>query len=102
MGKLSIEIISVRRSLFKGEVETLVVPGTKGAFKVMPRHIPILSTLTKGDIIYTVADKEYRLPIEYGFVELADDNMIICIREQSITDMVKEGTVKEEREADGK
>jgi len=82
MGKLSIEIVSVKRLIFKGEVETLAVPGTKGTFMVMPRHIPILSTLTKGDIVYVVAGKEHRLPIEYGFIELSDDNMTICIREQ--------------------
>ena len=95
MANLSIEILSVKRTLFKGEVEALVVPGTKGAFMVMPRHIPILSTLTKGDIVYTLAGKEHRIPIEYGFVELSNDNMTICIREQEGVDKAKEGISKE-------
>ena len=81
MSKLLIEIISVRRSLFKGKIDTLVVPGTKGAFKVLPHHTPILSTLVKGEIVYVITGKECRLPIESGFIDISDNNITICVKE---------------------
>ena len=78
---MKLEVISVKKIFFKGEVDTLVVPGAKGDFKVLPRHASLLSTLTKGEIVYTVDGKESRLAIEYGFVEVSDDNIIVCIGE---------------------
>ena len=99
MKRLTIEIISIKKSLFKGEVDALVVPGTKGPFEVLSLHAPIISTLAKGDICYTIDGKEHCLAIEYGFIELFGNNIIICVgevydsskKEKIETDEVKDG-----------
>ena len=45
-----LEIISPEKTLFKGEVESILFPGTYGDFQVLNNHAPIVSTLTKGKV----------------------------------------------------
>ena len=45
-----LEIISPEKTLFKGEVESVLFPGTYGDFQVLNNHAPIVSTLTKGKV----------------------------------------------------
>ena len=74
-----LEIISPDKVFFKGEVQMVKVPGTKGEFAILPRHAAIISTLSKGDIIYVIDDTDYHLAIEAGFVEVHNDNISICV-----------------------
>jgi len=45
-----LEIISPEKTLFKGEVESILFPGTYGDFQVLNNHAPIVSTLTRGKV----------------------------------------------------
>ena len=47
---MHLEIISPEKTLFKGEVESILFPGTYGDFQVLNNHAPIVSTLTKGKV----------------------------------------------------
>ena len=43
-----LEIISPEAIVFKGEVDSISVPGSSGDFQVLNNHAPIISTLKKG------------------------------------------------------
>ena len=43
-----LEIISPEAIVFKGEVDSISVPGASGDFQVLNNHAPIISTLKKG------------------------------------------------------
>ena len=78
---MTLEVISIKKSIFKGEVDSLVVPGANGLFTILPRHVSIMSILTKGDIVYTIGEKDYRVAIESGFIEVCNNVVIICVGE---------------------
>ena len=44
-----LEIISSEQILFKGEVESVTLPGAKGSFTVLENHASLISTLDAGD-----------------------------------------------------
>ena len=81
---MHLEIISPEKTLFKGEVESILFPGTYGDFQVLNNHAPIVSTLTKGKVKiigkisieegvkdkFEYTDKETILDIESGTVEM--------------------------------
>ena len=48
MDKLQLNIISPECLLFTGEVENVCLPGTAGAFSILPHHAPIVSSLGPG------------------------------------------------------
>ena len=88
-----LEIISPEKTLFKGEVESILFPGTYGDFQVLNNHAPIVSTLTKGkvEIIgkisikegvkdkFEYTDKETILDIESGTVEMNNNQVTLLV-----------------------
>ena len=45
-----LEIITPEASLFKGEVNSVSLPGLDGVFQVLNNHAPIISALKKGEL----------------------------------------------------
>ena len=45
-----LEIVSPEATLFRGEVESVIVPGTAGSFQMLNNHAPIVSTLKEGTV----------------------------------------------------
>ena len=45
-----LEIVSPERTLFNGDVESVLVPGADGSFQMLDNHAPIVSTLVKGTV----------------------------------------------------
>ena len=52
---MHLEIVSPESTLFSGEVESVIVPGTTGSFQMLNNHAPIVSTLKEG--IVTISGK---------------------------------------------
>ena len=75
---MKLEIITPEKALYKGEVESLSVPGSKGAFMILHNHAPIISMLDKGVISFspTGTDKK-TIQIEGGVVEVKKNEIII-------------------------
>ena len=66
--------------VFGGEVVKVLLPGSKAPFVVLPGPAPIISSLEEGVVKYTSADgSEGVVEISGGFVEVRDNNIIICI-----------------------
>ncbi len=90
---MHLEIISPEKTLFKGEVESILFPGTYGDFQVLNNHAPIVSTLTKGKVKiigkisieegvkdkFEFADKETILEIESGTVEMNNNQVTLLV-----------------------
>lgn len=77
---MTLKIISPEKILFKGTVKQVDLPGTMGGFTVLDRHAPLISSLTKGDIIYVGEDgQEVHLPVVGGVVEVRDNQVVVCI-----------------------
>ena len=88
-----LEIISPERTLFKGEVDSILFPGTYGDFQVLNNHAPIVSTLTKGKVKiigkisidegvkdnFEYTDRETILDIESGTVEMNNNQVTLLV-----------------------
>ena len=87
-----LEIVSPERTLFNGDVESVLVPGTDGSFQMLDNHAPIVSTLVEGtvkilgeiniskdlsDVFSSVNSKETHLSISSGVVEMKENKIII-------------------------
>lgn len=61
-----LEIISSEQILFKGEVESVTLPGAKGSFTVLENHASLISTLDAGTIEYVTAGERHSVPSVAG------------------------------------
>jgi F-type H+-transporting ATPase subunit epsilon len=84
-----LEIITPEASLYKGEVNSVSLPGADGVFQVLNNHAPIISSLKKGELCFeanqTVEPNDYlavsgnlvRVQIKGGVAELNNQKLIV-------------------------
>ena len=78
---MKLEILTPEKKLFNGEVRSVQVPGKSGRFEMLNNHMPIVSSLNKGDIKITdTNNKIQEIKINSGVIELKN-NMIIILAE---------------------
>jgi F-type H+-transporting ATPase subunit epsilon len=71
MATLHFELVSPERLLLSDEVQEVLVPGTEGAFTVLPGHAPVLSTVKPGVVEVVRADgQRERIFVRGGFAEV--------------------------------
>lgn len=77
---LQLKIVSPERIEFEGDVERVLVPGSMGQFEILTNHAPIISSLDKGKVVYTLPSGE-RVPLEIigGFVEVQKNVVSVCV-----------------------
>ena len=76
---MRLEIISAEKVLFKGNVNSVTLPGSMGKFTVLEQHAPLISTLTHGEIVYDAGGVAKQLTIDSGVVEVLDNKVVVCI-----------------------
>lgn len=77
---LKLKIVSPERIVFKGNVISVKVPGTKGNFEILTGHAPIISSLQDGVVEYMPeVGAQNELLIRGGFVEVQKDNVALCV-----------------------
>lgn len=76
---LRLKIVSPEKTVFDGEVESVAVPGTKGAFVILKDHAPIISTLQEGIVEYGSDGSKSQLAIKAGFVEVQKNKVNLCV-----------------------
>ena len=86
-----LEIVTPEATLFKGDVDSVAVPGVNGEFQMLNNHAPILSLLKRGYVKvfgnieldeefqdkFEKKDKGYWLPINSGTIEMKDNKVIV-------------------------
>ena len=77
---LNLKIVSPEKVVFDGNVESVVVPGTLGRFEILLGHAPIISSLERGEVEYTLPDGEKtHFDILGGFVEVQKNKISLCV-----------------------
>ncbi|MDA9679601.1 F0F1 ATP synthase subunit epsilon [Flavobacteriaceae bacterium] len=69
---MHLEIVSPEATLFSGEVESVIVPGTTGSFQMLNNHAPIVSTLKEGTV--TISGKMELDHVVQNKFKKQDDN----------------------------
>ncbi|CEA15610.1 MAG: ATP synthase F1 subunit epsilon [Fermentimonas sp.] len=76
---MKLEIISPEKTYFKGDVDSVTLPGILGPFQILNNHAPLISLLTKGLIEFSTNGHIKEMKISDGFVEVSNNNITVCI-----------------------
>jgi F-type H+-transporting ATPase subunit epsilon len=71
------DIVSQDRSLFSGEADMVIAPGSEGVLGILPHHAPLLTTLTYGVLVVRQAGKEEVFAIAGGIMEVLPDRVTV-------------------------
>jgi F0F1-type ATP synthase epsilon subunit len=75
---LNVTIMSTVKIIFKGEAESVILPGDTGVFEIMSFHKRALSRLLRGNV--DVDGKEF--PIAKGVAKVDRNNVMIVVEEE--------------------
>lgn len=92
--KFLLEIITPQRQVFSEEVDMATVPTSMGLIGVLPKHEPLFSSLSDGEIKITVETKEYYLAIGGGFMEVTPKKVSILVSRAAHADELNEAEIK--------
>jgi F-type H+-transporting ATPase subunit epsilon len=78
MAGLTLEIITPSKICFKGEVNSVTVPGTEGSFQVLKNHAPLMSTFEIGPVKIVLPDSnEKYYATGGGTVEVLNNHVLV-------------------------
>ncbi|TNF46626.1 F0F1 ATP synthase subunit epsilon [bacterium] len=71
--KIFLEVVTPEKLVISEEVDEVVLPGIEGEFGVLPGHIPFLTALKVGEMVYRKGDVEEHMALSWGYVEVMAD-----------------------------
>lgn len=71
-------VLTPERVLLEINVSKVELPGAKGRFMVLKNHIPLISSLVEGKVVYVADGKEGGVTVRAGFVEINENRVIVC------------------------
>jgi len=83
---MHLEIITPDKTIFNGEIESVILPGSKGSFQVLKNHAALISSLYEGKIKYKQNDNVHEIMIYKGMVEVLKNNIIVLVESLVNTD----------------
>ncbi|OHA19908.1 MAG: hypothetical protein A2836_00090 [Candidatus Taylorbacteria bacterium RIFCSPHIGHO2_01_FULL_45_63] len=76
---MKLYIYSLEKILFEGDAEKLTLPAEEGEITILRGHIPLVTTLSKGEIRYTNGNKKETISIESGFAHIDQKKSIVLV-----------------------
>lgn len=76
---MHLEILTPESVFYSGETESITLPGTAGSFQILNHHAPIISSLTKGILSFSVNGEIRQIEVMDGVIEMHNNKVTICI-----------------------
>lgn len=74
---LKLDIVTAEHPVYSGEVEIVIAPGVMGQLGILPKHAPLMTMLTPGELCIRKGGVETFIAISGGFLEVLDNKVII-------------------------
>lgn len=81
--KISFEITTPERIVYKDEVDQITLPTEMGEITILPNHIPLVSVLRPGEMRIIKNGQETVLAVAGGFIEVEPKNRVIVLADNA-------------------
>jgi F-type H+-transporting ATPase subunit epsilon len=78
--RVNLEVVTPEQAVLAEEVDEVVLPGEAGQMGVLPGHLPLLSTLSIGEMVVHSDGEKRKFVIEGGLVEVLDDKVSVITK----------------------
>jgi F-type H+-transporting ATPase subunit epsilon len=102
---LALEIVTPDKPIVHEDVDEVQLPGSVGAFGVLPGHTPLLALLDPGELWYRKGGTKTTLVIDFGMAEVLPDRVTVLVNlaeKPEAIDVTKEAEVQASAERDMK
>lgn len=88
MADFKLEVVSPEGSVLNEQVEFAILPAIDGEVGILANHSPLISALKIGIIRYTKDGKVNKIATSGGFVEVADNRVVVLADTAERGDMI--------------
>ncbi len=82
---LTVSVISPEKTLFQGQVDSLVAPAYDGEVGILPQHAPMMTLLGKGVLRLGAGGSAGRFRVDGGFLQVIHDQVrVVTERAESL------------------
>jgi F-type H+-transporting ATPase subunit epsilon len=78
---MKLEILTPESVFYSGDADSVTLPGAAGSFQVLNNHAPVISSLTKGTLSFSVNGEIRQMNVTDGLVEMHNNTVTVCIDE---------------------
>ena len=75
--RILLEIITPDRQVFAAEVDWVTLPGSDGEMTILPEHVPIVTSLDSGVLLYDQEGQVKRMAVHYGYAQLQGNTLTV-------------------------
>jgi F-type H+-transporting ATPase subunit epsilon len=98
MSKIKLEIVTVERLVLSEDVDFVSAPGVDGVLGILPRHAPLVTALTFGELRYKKGNEESHFAIGGGFMEVRPDKVTVLADTAEQADEIDESRAEAARQ----
>ncbi|KUG28542.1 atp synthase epsilon chain [hydrocarbon metagenome] len=95
---LRLEVVTPERVVLQQTVDYVGAPGLLGEFGILPGHVPFLSALGIGSLMYKMAGQPRYLFVAGGFAEVMGDTVTILAEVAELPDEIDLDRAKRARQ----
>jgi F-type H+-transporting ATPase subunit epsilon len=77
MAKLTVELVTAEQRVVSGEADFVVARGAEGELGILPRHIPLMTPLSPGEVMIRNDGHEEYIFVAGGFLQVLPDKVVI-------------------------
>ena len=83
---LRLEIVTIERLAFSGDVDIVIAPGVQGEMGILPQHAPLITALNPGELRFRQGDQEQGFAIGGGYLEVLNNQVTVLADSAFIAD----------------
>lgn len=87
---IHLDIVTIERTVVSEDVDYVSAPGIDGVLGILPRHEPLLTALSIGELHYKQGNQEYSFAIGGGFMEVRPDKVTVLADAAESADEIDE------------
>lgn len=76
---LHLQIITPEKIVFDEEVDQVSLPTENGQITILGNHVPLVTTIEPGELIYKKHQKLTHMAAGYGFAQVGKDNIKVLV-----------------------
>ncbi len=94
---LHVTIVTAQHTIFDGEADMVIAPGSEGQLGILPRHAPLLTTLALGELRIREHGTDEGIFVAGGFLEVNDNVVTILADDAERASEIDEAHAEEAR-----
>lgn len=95
---IKLEVVTPERIVYSDEAESIVVPGSEGYLGIMANHAPIITSLKIGVVQIIKDNKETKMALSGGFLEVNNNKATILADTAEIDEEIDVQRAKDAKE----